>query len=462
MHAMFMTLDIKDFYLNTPMRRYEYMKILLSTFPANIRKAYNLDAIAHNGYVYLEIRKGMYGLPQAGRLASDELVPYLAKHGYHQLEHTPGLFKHEVRPVIFSLVVDDFGVQYVGRENAQHLVDVIAAKYKMTTDWTGALYCGVTLKWDYKARTVDLSMPGYVAKALARFEHSPEGRPQHAPSAWSKPLYSSAPQLAKEEDTSAKLDSAEITRLQAIIGTLLFYARAIDSTMLVALGSLASAQSGGTQATAKAAAHLLNYAASNPDATLRYHASDMILQVQSDASHNSEPKARSRAGGLHHLSSEVPNDHLPDAPAPPLNGAIHIVSGIMRAVLASATEAELGALFVNAQDACVLRNTLIAMGWPQPATPIQTDNSCAEGIINDTVKQRRSKAIDMRFYWVRDRVRQGQFRIHWKKGSDNLADYFTKHHSPKHHQLMRPLFLHEPTSTKPIFVKKAKPIENSM
>jgi hypothetical protein len=170
MHAMFMTLDIKDFYLNTPMRRYEYMKILLSTFPANIRKAYNLDAIAHNGYVYLEIRKGMYGLPQAGRLASDELVPYLAKHGYHQLEHTPGLFKHEVRPVIFSLVVDDFGVQYVGRENAQHLVDVIAAKYKMTTDWTGALYCGVTLKWDYKARTVDLSMPGYVAKALARFE----------------------------------------------------------------------------------------------------------------------------------------------------------------------------------------------------------------------------------------------------------------------------------------------------
>jgi hypothetical protein len=82
-------------------------------------------------------------------------------------------------------------------------------------------------------------MPGYVTKALARFEHSPEGRSQHAPSAWSKPLYSSAPQLAKEEDTSAKLDSAEITRLQAIIGTLLFYARAIDSTMLVALQSSA-------------------------------------------------------------------------------------------------------------------------------------------------------------------------------------------------------------------------------
>jgi hypothetical protein len=120
-----------------------------------------------------------------------------------------------------------------------------------------------------------------------RFENTPEGRPQNSPSVWTKPLYSSAPQLTKVEDTSAKLGKAEITRLQAIIvGTsLLFYAHAIDSTMLVALRSLASAQSGGTQATAKAAAHLLNYAATHPDATLHYHASNMILQVQSDASH---------------------------------------------------------------------------------------------------------------------------------------------------------------------------------
>jgi hypothetical protein len=85
-------------------------------------------------------------------------------------------------------------------------------KRKCPAPRPGALYWGVTLKWDYyKARTVDLSMPGYVAKALARFEHSPKGGPQHAPSAWSKPLYSSAPQLAKAEDTSAKLDNAEIT-----------------------------------------------------------------------------------------------------------------------------------------------------------------------------------------------------------------------------------------------------------
>ncbi len=113
----------------------------------------------------------------------------------------------------------------------------------------------------------------------------------------------------------------------------------------------------------------------------------------------------------------------------------------MRNVLASATEAEVGALFHNAQDACMLRQTLTKLGHPEPATPIQTGNACAEGVINDTVKQKRSKAIDMRFYWVRDRSRQGQFVIHWQAGALNRADYFTKHHPPAHHQTLSPTYL---------------------
>ena len=191
--------------------------------------------------------------------------------------------------------------------------------------------------------------------------------------------------------------------------------------MLVALGTLASAQTKGTEATARAAAQLLDYAATHPDAVLRYKSSDMVLHVHSDASYLSEPNARSRAGGLFFLSS------MPSANAnaatdypPPLNGAIHITSSIMRNVLASATEAEVGALFHNCQDACMLRTTLDELGHPQPATPVQTDNACAEGIVNDTVKQKRSKAIDMRFYWVRDSL--GHFIVHWKKGVDNQAN----------------------------------------
>ena len=90
----------------------------------------------------------------------------------------------------------------------------------------------------------------------------------------------------------------------------------------------------------------------------------------------------------------------------------------------------------------MLRQTLEEMGHPQPGpTPIQTDNSTAEGIANDTVKARRSKAMDMRFYWIRDRVKEGQFRVHWKPGKKNLADYHTKHHPPSHHIKERPTYL---------------------
>jgi hypothetical protein len=172
-NTKFMTMDTKDFYLNNPMDRYEYMMITVSLIPKAIFDQYNLSPLVHNGYVYVKIHKGMYGLPQAGQIANDALVPYLPTHGYGRCTHTPGLFKHSTRPVMFSLVADNFGVQYVGHENAQHLANIIAAKYKMTTDWTGNLYVGINLKWDYTACTVDFSMPGYIAKALQQFKITP-------------------------------------------------------------------------------------------------------------------------------------------------------------------------------------------------------------------------------------------------------------------------------------------------
>jgi Reverse transcriptase (RNA-dependent DNA polymerase) len=142
------------------------MRIRVDDIPKDIFEFYNLQDLVHNGYVYREIRRGMYGLVQAGRIANDELVPHLAAHGYIQAEHTLGLFAHESRPISFTLVVDDFGVKYAGKEHAEHLRNVIASKYKMTTDWSGELYLGIQLKWDYDNRTVDLSMPTYIAKCL--------------------------------------------------------------------------------------------------------------------------------------------------------------------------------------------------------------------------------------------------------------------------------------------------------
>jgi hypothetical protein len=123
-------------------------------------------------------------------------------------------------------------------------------------------------------------------------------------------------------------------------------------------------------------------------------------------------------------------------------GAILASTSIMQALLASATQAEISVLYKNTKKAAILRVTLEEIGYPQPATPVQTDNSTTCGIANDNIKQQRSRAIDMRFYWVRDRVQQGQFNIYWQPGKVNLAGYYTKHHAAPHHQLVRPLYLH--------------------
>ena len=88
-----------------------------------------------------------------------------------------------------------------------------------------------------------------------------------------------------------------------------------------------------------------------------------------------------------------------------------------------------------------MRRILHEMGHSQPRTPIQTDNSTAEGIINSRVRPKHTKSMDMRFEWLLDRQQQGQFKIYWKPGKTNLADYFTKHHPPAHHRNMRGEFL---------------------
>ena len=109
-------------------------------------------------------------------------------------------------------------------------------------------------------------MKDYVRKALQRFKHDPPTRKQHAPSSWTPPQYGQKQQMAPEEDTTAPLKRAQIKRLQEVIGTFLFYGRAVDNTMLVALGTLATAQTKGTEATMKECVRLLNYAATHPDA----------------------------------------------------------------------------------------------------------------------------------------------------------------------------------------------------
>jgi hypothetical protein len=129
---------------------------------------------------------------------------------------------------------------------------------------------------------------------------------------------------------------------------------------------------------------------------------------------------------------------------PPLNGDIYIHCQILKEVLSSAAKAVLAALFHNGKEAYAICNILAELGHPQPSTHIVTDNSTASGIANDTVRQKRFKAMDMYYYRVRDQDRQGQFLVYWKKGSLKCPDYFTKHHHASHHTLICLHYLHCP------------------
>ncbi len=166
----FMTMDISDFYLMTPLHRPKLIRIKLTDIPDKVIKEYKLREIAtKNGSIYIRAKRGMYGLPQAGLLANKLLKKRLNKHGYRQNKLVPGFWKHDTRPIQFTLVVNDFSVKYVGKEHAQHLKNALKEHYKLTCNWTGKWYIGITLDWDYNKCQVYLSMPNYMQKALKQF-----------------------------------------------------------------------------------------------------------------------------------------------------------------------------------------------------------------------------------------------------------------------------------------------------
>jgi hypothetical protein len=218
--AAMMMVDIKNYYLGTPLPRFEYMKILLSRFPEEIIQKYNLNALAVYGWVYIEIRKGMYGLKQAGLLANQLLQTRFAPFRYYPARHTPGLWLHKTRPISFTLVVDDFAVKYVVKQHAEHLQNALLQTYELTTDWKATVYSGMTLKWDYKNRTCNISMPGYVSNVLSKFQHDAPKHPQHTPSRYVTPVYGAKTQYATKDETPP-LSAQQCLTIQKVTGSVL-------------------------------------------------------------------------------------------------------------------------------------------------------------------------------------------------------------------------------------------------
>ena len=157
---------------------------------------------------------------------------------------------------------------------------------------------------------------------------------------------------------------------------------------------------------------------------------------------------RSHVGGYFFLGS-IPRDNEPI----PLNGNIAITCAILKLVAASAAEAELGALFLNTQEAKVIRLILEELGHPQPPTPVHIDNSTAVGIVNNTIKRQRSRSMEMRYFWLLDQQAQKMFNFSYQPGAENLGDYPSKAHLGTGHQHVRPYYLHEVNS--PRYLQRA-------
>ena len=425
------TADIKDFYLNSEMDEVFYMYINERDVPDDIKLRHNIEF--RNGRALVSIHKGMYGLPHAGKLAQDGLIAHLSANGYHQCPRTDCLFRHTVDDIAFMVVVDDFGILHGNDEARDKLYETLRLKYVITTDPTGAKYLGIDINLNPNG-SVSLSMPGYVQNALNRFGVTMNSEGTHSPLIYHPIIH--GPQM-EYVDASPPIDGTKTKRIQQVIGVFLYYARAVDESMLCALNKLASRQADPTEELERDVNRFLQYSATYPNAKLTFWPSDLVLFVHSDASYTSESRSRSRAGGFFYLGRKHTSGNAQ------INGGLGSLSKIMPNVLSSAAEAEYAALFMNARRACIFQNILADLGFPQVETEIWTDNSTASKAANKSIRIRRLQSTAMRYHWIQDRIAAGQFKVLWGAGVENLADFFTKSHPVHHHKSTRRSYVHD-------------------
>ena len=259
--------------------------------------------------------------------------------------------------------------------------------------------------------------------------------PQHQPYKHVPIQYGARVQRV-DVDTSEPLSKANIKRIQDIVGTLHYYGRAVDPTLLTALSSIAARQCNGTVAVAKACQQLPDYVATHPNAGIRYKACDMILAVHTDASFLAKLGDKSRASAHFYLTNDG-NEELN-------NGTFLNLSSIIKRVMSSASEAELAALYYGCKLAVPLRTTLEEMGHPQlKRTMVTTDNITSQGLTMSTMTPKASKSMDQRFHWLKCRDAQRQFTYLWRHSSLNCADYASKHHTAQHHKAVRHFYVED-------------------
>jgi hypothetical protein len=128
---------------------------------------------------------------------------------------------------------DDFGIKYIGGENAKHFMTSIKKKYAISSDRTGSAYCGLKLDWDYANVTIDLYMHRYINSALHKYQHPAPIRAEQAPHQWNPPVYGAKTQYVEDREDSPALSPKDVNHLQQLVGTLLYYARAVHPAFIM-------------------------------------------------------------------------------------------------------------------------------------------------------------------------------------------------------------------------------------
>jgi hypothetical protein len=395
-----------------------YVKVPFTQIGPKTIIKYGLEKWRERGFAVIKVVLGCYGLEPAGAIAQNYLIDYVRTLGYHEQEvgikHM--IFRHQDPSILtaFALHTDDFQIKAKTKEDAQELIDLLTkGGYVIKTDMNPTSYCGLGLNYQ-KGKVLHLNQPGFSEKTLekAGFTDVP---PQYTPLPYVQPIYGQHTPMTSKPDEAAPLTAEQKATARSFLGCTLWQQIGTRSDFTYANSVLISEINNGTQTTWARILHFAGYIRAQPLRGVTFWPCDMQLQVYTDSDFNSP---YSRTGGFFHLGrKDDPNF---------VNGPLMTISKIQPISTAAANEAEYVAMFMNGKTALPIRAELDAIGYPQSTTLFKGDNRVAIGIATDTLQQRRSKYVDAKFHWFRDRCRRGDFSAIWISTTENIADMFTK------------------------------------
>ncbi len=314
----------------------------------------------------------------------------------------------------------------MGLEHFNYLLDILKKFHGIQYNIAGNKFAGMDIEWNYAACRCRISMPGYISLLLLKFKHPHPAKPRPPPYKCLPIAYDAKLHITPDPDALELLNASNKRCVQEIVGSLLYYAQAVNNKLLVALSAIAARKAKATFTIEQAVDLLLDYVATYPNDCIVYRASNMIICAHADTGFLNKINSCSRAGAHIYL--------LEDNPFPQFYDSILSIAQIIKFVMALAAKSELAALFITAREMIPHNQILIAMGLPQPKSPIQMDNSTAPGVTNKTIVPRRSKMMDIQFWWLHCCASQDQFQYYWDAGTKNWANYHTNYHPKTYHK----------------------------